>query len=394
MRMEELNNNNFIKGTDTVERYLLDLIKQYFDNSGIADEDSREYIIQKAVARMREELYIDNAGVVSINGQIGEVDITLASLGGEPQISPKLSAFNVNFGNENGTACEGDDPRLSDKRNPTAHKHSMDEVNGLSGELSSIVNKIGLLSNTTHKHLNKSVIDKLTYSGNKDTIDLTILDTAANLIQEGITETDAAISNVTTKLNNLITQATNELTEYSTGYYGISDYIDTAAENIGTSVKEYTDNKANTSVSDINISLENKMTKTDMNALIELMNQQYTLIYTTTITNFINTEVASSIYELVLPTVIATALAGLTNSEYILRYKFHYTDPTSGKKYSTILPLVYGSDTIMQYSIYGVLENETTLKINATRYIDTWDTFISNASVTFEICTINKIAEV
>ena len=69
MRMEELANNNFIKGTDSVERYLLDIIKQYFSSNNI-DDDSREYIIKKAVEQMKKELNIDNAGVVSVNGKI------------------------------------------------------------------------------------------------------------------------------------------------------------------------------------------------------------------------------------------------------------------------------------------------------------------------------------
>ena len=48
MRIEELVNNNFIKETDSVERYLLNIIKQYFKNNNI-ENDSREYIIRKAV---------------------------------------------------------------------------------------------------------------------------------------------------------------------------------------------------------------------------------------------------------------------------------------------------------------------------------------------------------
>ena len=46
MRIEELTNNQFIKGTDSVERYLLDVIKQYFKSNNI-ETDSREYIIRK-----------------------------------------------------------------------------------------------------------------------------------------------------------------------------------------------------------------------------------------------------------------------------------------------------------------------------------------------------------
>jgi hypothetical protein len=39
----------------------------------------------------------------------------------EPIISPKNTAFNVNFGSTAGTACQGNDARLSDARTPLAH---------------------------------------------------------------------------------------------------------------------------------------------------------------------------------------------------------------------------------------------------------------------------------
>ena len=41
----------------------------------------------------------------------------------EPIISTKNSAFNVNFGTAAGTACVGNDSRLSDARTPTSHAH-------------------------------------------------------------------------------------------------------------------------------------------------------------------------------------------------------------------------------------------------------------------------------
>jgi len=55
----------------------------------------------------------------------------------EPVIS-KFSAFNKNFGNGPNTVCTGDDPRLSDYRNPLGHSHLMSEIsdlniNGVSG---------------------------------------------------------------------------------------------------------------------------------------------------------------------------------------------------------------------------------------------------------------------
>ena len=105
MRMEELSDSRYIKNTDTVERYLLNLVQEYFKNSNIAPTTSKEYIIKRAVERMREEISYDSIGVLSITLPDGEkrtgaITITLEDLNGEPLISPKYSAFNVNFGNE------------------------------------------------------------------------------------------------------------------------------------------------------------------------------------------------------------------------------------------------------------------------------------------------------
>lgn len=182
MRMEELSNSQYIKSTDTVERYLLGLVEQYFKNSNVAAATSREYIIKKAVERMHEELSFENIGVLSItlpNGKTstGAVNITLEDLGGEPTIYPKFSAFNVPFGTEQNTACEGNDPRLSDKRYPLAHKHEVSEIIGLEGILSTLTGKLERVAGFMHEHENKNILDMIIYSGTNDTIDLNVLDT-------------------------------------------------------------------------------------------------------------------------------------------------------------------------------------------------------------------------
>lgn len=58
---------------------------------------------------------------------------TPADIGAEPAISPKGTAFNQDFGSGSGDVCEGDDARLSDDRDPTAHAAS--HANGGSDEL-------------------------------------------------------------------------------------------------------------------------------------------------------------------------------------------------------------------------------------------------------------------
>jgi hypothetical protein len=53
----------------------------------------------------------------------------------EPVISPKLTAFNKDFGTTAGTVCEGNDPRLNDARTPLTHAHTIGDVTGLTGAL-------------------------------------------------------------------------------------------------------------------------------------------------------------------------------------------------------------------------------------------------------------------
>lgn len=181
MRMEELSENRYIKSTDTVERYLLELVRRYFDNANIASELSQEYIIKKALTRMKEEISFDGMGVtkIIIDGEeyTGAVNLSLEMLGGEPLISPKHNAFNVDFGTEAMTACEGNDPRLSDARKPLPHKHGISDVAGLEGILSTLTGKIERVNGLMHQHSNKSILDMLIYTGDKSQIDLTLLDT-------------------------------------------------------------------------------------------------------------------------------------------------------------------------------------------------------------------------
>ena len=208
MRMEELSESRYIKSTDTVERYLLNLVEQYFSTHNVASTTSREYIIKKAIERMKEELSYDDIGVLSITLPSGEkrtgaISISLADLHGEPLITPKLSAFNVPFGAEQNTACEGNDPRLSDAREPLAHNHQIEDIIGLEGKLSTILGKLERVNNLSHSHANKSVLDMLIYTGNRTSIDLGIIETLESkvnkIVQDIRDEIAASQAIITTK---------------------------------------------------------------------------------------------------------------------------------------------------------------------------------------------------
>lgn len=394
MRMEELANNNFIKGTDSVERYLLDIIKQYFSSNNI-DDDSREYIIKKAVEQMKSELNIDNAGVVSVNGETGEVNITLESLGGEPLIFPKLSAFNVNFGSKENTACMGNDPRLYDDRHPLPHTHEMSEINGLEGEISSVKNSINILGNKTHEHDNLKVLNMLIYSGTKSEIDLTLLDTAEDKINTEITKVDESITDTQTKINDLIAKITNETNQYQTDYDDIKTYIDNKDNELKTEVKNYCDTILQTKKDEIDIELNKKINKTQFNSIINALNQQFNAIYETSINGFITSNDSNIEYELNLTTDIINILSTLEDEDIKIDFYINYTDPVSNKNITTNFPFIYAEAGNLLYTIKGELINKSIIRITSTKE-DTsiWSTFIDSSIIKVKISIKNNLQEV
>lgn len=219
MRLEDLEKESYIKSADSVERYLLDIIRQFFVDHVTVPETSRESFIIDALEMMKSEFDFEGLGVLSITlpsgeTRVGNVTITLDDLNGEPQIPVKYSAFNVNFGDKANTACEGNDPRLSDARVPIAHTHQISEIYGLEGILNTINARIGSIDSLAHSHTNKNVLDKLVYTGTKSIIDLTIIDTLEDEVRDAIndvnariaaccSEVEAAIEDINNKIENL-----------------------------------------------------------------------------------------------------------------------------------------------------------------------------------------------
>lgn len=396
MRMEELADNNFIKGTDSVERYLLDIIKQYFSSNNI-DDDSREYIIKKAVERMKSELNIDNAGVVSVNGKTGDVTITLDSLGGEPLISPKLSAFNVNFGTEENTACEGNDPRLSDSRHPLQHIHEISEINGLGGELSSINNNINLLVNKTHKHDNLDILNKIMYSGNKiEKVDLILLENIEDNLNEETTKINDTILDIKTKTEDLINNTTNELNQYKIDYNNIKTNISNNDDTIKSEVMDHCDTVLEEKKDEINTEISNKITKTQLNSIINSLNQQFSIIYETNITGFITSNNNSITYDLTLPSNVITALS-LLNDKYIkINFSITYVSPSLNTNVTTNLPFIYADAGELSYTIKAELINKSIIRITSTKKdtINIWDNYICTSIIKVKISCKNNLLEV
>ena len=283
MRMEELADSMYIKQTDAVEKYLLNLVQEYFKSSGLASSTSREYIIKRAVERMKEEMEFDQLGVLSITlpdgiKRTGAVTITLEDLLGEPAIVPKRSAFNVNFGTEQNTACEGNDPRLSDKRDPLEHKHEISEINGLEGILSTITGKIERVNGFLHEHKNKSVLDILVYTGNKSVIDLADLENIEEKIKKIIQDIENDITEYRNDIQTKVTQVNAEIQAVRAEIESIKQYIlDTNKQYLEQS-KAYADTKINDAIADINNKLMDYTKKTELSPILDLASSVYTLV--------------------------------------------------------------------------------------------------------------------
>lgn len=286
MRISELQENMYIKSIDTVEQYLLSIIQKYFENNDEAIEGSIEFIIQEAVNRIQQELDYNSLGVLKIKfpdgtEETGDVTITLDKLNGEPLISPKLSAFNVNFGNQANTACEGNDPRLSDPRMPIKHTHPIDDVLGLEGLISSLLGKINKNDVYSHVHTNKNVLDKIIYTGKKDKIDLVMLDDFEEKLNTAINNIKNKIITYSQETQEKIDAINANLVILNNKIDAFKEYVITKCEEYLTEAKGYTDTIFTESVTNTKQWIDdNYVKKEHIQKLIDIANSVYTLVGT------------------------------------------------------------------------------------------------------------------
>lgn len=280
MRMEELANSRYIKKTDTVEAYLLELVRTYFKSNAVADDASREALINKAVKRMKEELSLDGMGVISVKigdeVRTGAVSVTLEDLGGEPWINPKHTAFNVDFGNEKGTACEGNDPRLYDDRHPLAHKHKTSDIVGLDGILSTLTGKVNRINGLAHTHSNMNILDMLTYTGNKTVIDLSVIDDMDEKISNIVNQIRAEIADFRTDISNLIAETESHIDDIEKKIDELKEVIRQQNEEYYEQAKEYTDSKYSSLKIDFENAVADFVKTEDLENVLDIANKVIT----------------------------------------------------------------------------------------------------------------------
>lgn len=178
MRIEQIKPQYYIKTADVLDRKFYEVIRDQIQQVDPGDRRTIEYIAQQVLLIVNERLVNQqgSVGVLSVNGLAGDVVITPETLGAEPKIDKK-TAFNRDFGTKANTICQGNDPRLTDKREPTSHIHDIDELN--IEELTNFINqhdKVRRNELARHEHDNIDVLSKLAYNGEKQVIDLGVID--------------------------------------------------------------------------------------------------------------------------------------------------------------------------------------------------------------------------
>ena len=120
--IHEYNDNRYIKEKDEIEKYLMRIIHRYFEIYRQNTIESTEAIIVESITRIKRYLSEEKGFIFHLNGKTGNVVLSIRDIGGEKAFT-KNSAFNKDFGNIDDTICEGNDPRLSDAREPLPHHH-------------------------------------------------------------------------------------------------------------------------------------------------------------------------------------------------------------------------------------------------------------------------------
>ena len=364
MRMEELSDSRYIKSTDTVERYLLNLVQEYFKTSNIAATTSREYVIKRAVERMKEEISFDSIGVLSITLPDGEkrtgaVTVTLEDLNGESLISPKLTAFNVDFGTEAKTACEGNDPRLSDARKPLNHNHEVSDITGLSGIISTLTAKTERAESFLHKHSNPSLLEMLVYTGDKAEIDLTMLETLEDKVKKIAAEIEADIAKYESNVASKVTELNQTVTSVRQDIKMTSDTVTSLNKQYSTEAKEYADQQVSNVKTFIQSELDKLALKHELNSLKEILNNCYTRVgekVEEAFTSVMKYE-SSEDYEYigVIP-ISANIRVELENRNHTLencQIEIMISLMQNGKKFYYPLPYVIYNNGVLDGSIYA-----------------------------------------
>ena len=156
-----------------LRKYIKRILQRFFEIENTNSKLSKEAMMVETLRRYKEYCKTKcKDWVIALNGLTGGVYLSAMVLGGEQKFS-KNTAFNKDFGDQEDTVCEGNDPRLSDARQPLPHTHLMSDIENINDLLESY----GIpTASEAHSHLNNDVLNKIRYNGTKEEIDLAYLE--------------------------------------------------------------------------------------------------------------------------------------------------------------------------------------------------------------------------
>lgn len=234
MNMIEHSDAQFTKERSELERYLMRIIQRYFDIEQKYSLESSEAMIVESLTRLKQTLLRECKFIFNLNGEAGNVTLTIQKIGGEPAFE-KNTAFNKDFGTEADTICEGNDKRLSNKRKPLPHVHEIADVEGLKELLDDLI-----ISPIKDVHVNQNVLDMIRYSGRRTKIDLIELE----YLQVAVDRYFENLEYLEREVKSIHRQKTDKFAEYKDR---IDEYLNRAKIIVQTAIewlakaKQYTD---------------------------------------------------------------------------------------------------------------------------------------------------------
>lgn len=242
MEFKENKNNYYTKELNNLDRYLLRIIKRYFDLEEINNASSINAIITEAIARYKASIIYKKAGVDTLNNKYGIVNININDLNGEKAFE-KSTAFNKDFGTTQDTICMGNDERLLDKRHPTEHHHKILDVIDLRKTLDELKKELGKYG--YHLHTNIAILNKLKYTGTKTQIDLVELESLGSIVNVLLNTLDIKRSNLIDIYSTNEKIIDNLITQIYLFMQRLYDYINNANKYINDLLVNYIKEKEN-----------------------------------------------------------------------------------------------------------------------------------------------------
>ena len=170
MKIKEHDNSRSFKAPSDVERYLIRIIQRYFDVENAYSNESVEAMVIESLTRLKRDFMAKKGFVFHLNQKTGHLVLNIADFNGEPEIDKK-TAFNKDFGADEGFVVSGDDERLSDDREPLEHVHVIGDIQ----QLVELLERAGL-PEAAHGHRNRNLLEMITYAGVHAEIDLIVIE--------------------------------------------------------------------------------------------------------------------------------------------------------------------------------------------------------------------------